>query len=522
MSLSASPLYALHRSGRKAPLRLDSQGHIQTAIHEPRLPFGSIHTENLTPLFQVDGVYGLNSSLVSYGSSGSGQVTSSDSMMVCQTGATIYSQAQLQSRKRLRYRPGQGVVGRFAARFSDGIANSFQVAGFGHADDGVYFGYRNAEFGILYVTRGVREIRTFTVTTRSTTAENITITLNGVANTVAVTNAANIQLTVLEISRGTYTGWKAQPLGTTVVFVRDAAGVANGTYSITATTAAGTFAQTKAGAASTDTFIAQSGWNGDTLDGSGNQYNPTGFLLSPTRFNVFQVGIQYLGAGCITFFIETHEPDGDSTFTLVHTLRFPGTLDAPSFGNPSFPFTMAVYSAGSTTNLTLRVSSFAGFIEGRKILHGPRFSYFNSSTAIDATNYTALFSVFNPWYNAGANRTNQAVINIISLTCALKHTSPCIIYLIKGGTINGNVSFTNFDASSASNWTTTAHTITTPTGAQILWSGHLGDTGNFDHDFQSIIEELTLQPGEWLTVAAKAITGTPAYVTASLNTREDN
>lgn len=43
----------------------------------------------------------------------------------------------------------------------------------------------------------------------------------------------------------------------------------------------------------------------------------------------------------------------------------------------------------------------------------------------------------------------------------------------------------------------------------------------FKNDFDLNAEELTLQPGEWITLAAKSVTGTPSYVTGSLNTRED-
>lgn len=47
----------------------------------------------------------------------------------------------------------------------------------------------------------------------------------------------------------------------------------------------------------------------------------------------------------------------------------------------------------------------------------------------------------------------------------------------------------------------------------------MGDTGNIVFLFQ---DEVTIQPGEYLTIAAKAVTGTPAYVTATINTREDH
>jgi len=183
---------------------------------------------------------------------------------------------------------------------------------------------------------------------------------------------------------------------------------------------------------------------------------------------------------------------------------------------------MAVYSAGSTTDLTVKVGSFAGFIEGSKTLHGNRFTYFKQLTTVGDTNFQALFTIMNTRYYAG--KANQCVINLLSVTGALKHTSPCIFYLIKGGTLAGNPSFTVLSSNSSSVWDTAATTVTYTTGDQLMWTGHLGDTGEFDHHFGNgsfNAEELTLQPGDWITLAAKATTGTPAYVTGSINTRED-
>ena len=34
-------------------------------------------------------------------------------------------------------------------------------------------------------------------------------------------------------------------------------------------------------------------------------------------------------------------------------------------------------------------------------------------------------------------------------------------------------------------------------------------------------EAITIQPGESITIAAKAVTGSPSWVTASINIRED-
>ena len=180
-------------SGALRNLAMTGEGHAEVAIHDPLLPFGSVHTENLRPVFQTDAVYGLNTGLVDSRSATGGTASASDSMFLCQTGTSVGGFSVIQSRKRLRYRAGQGAICRFAGLFTTGVANSYQLMGIGHAEDGYYFGYQGTNFGIFTVKRGVREVRTLTITTGSSTAENMTVTLNDTAYTVAVTNSSNIQ-----------------------------------------------------------------------------------------------------------------------------------------------------------------------------------------------------------------------------------------------------------------------------------------------------------------------------------------
>jgi hypothetical protein len=522
-----SVIAGLLDNGNKKNISATPEGHLQMSIQDPILPFGSVHTENLTPIFQPDAVYGVNSGQVLAVTSLTGGATASGSLFEVSTGATIYSQGILSSRKRLRYRAGQGVVGRFTALYTAPVANSYQLVGFGQAESGVYVGYGNTSdlsdtsFGILHVTAGVREVQTLTVTTGATINGNVIITLNSVAFTIAVTNASNIQRTVWEISQGTYAGWDAYPTGATVIFVRKSSGVASGTYSFNAngTGSAATIAQTKAGVASTDTFYAQSTWNGDKLDGTG----ASGVTLVKTNLNIFEFHIGYLGTDNLILKAKVKPANGNnSTWVICHTIPFSNARTTPIFSNPSFPFLMASYSAGSTTNLTVKSASFAGFIEGKKVLHGNRFTYLNTLTTVGSTNLQALFTVMNARYYAG--RTNQAVINLLAVMGAVKHTSPVIFYLIKGGSLAGNPNFQALSSISCSVYDTASTTVTYSTGDQLLWSGMLGDTGELDHHFgngEFNAEEVTLQIGEWLTLAAKATTGTPSYVSAALNTRED-
>jgi len=510
-----------------------AEGHLEVAIHDPKLPFNSIHTEKLTPIFQTDAVYGVNAGQNITTVSGSGTVTGTGNLITASTGTTIYSQAVVLGRKRLRYRAGQGIVGRFTAVYSAPAQNSYILAGFGTASDGVYFGYGNTadltdtRFGILYVRGGVREVKTLTVTTKATVADNVTITLNTVPFTIAVTDATagTLYKTVWDISQGTYAGWDAYPSGDTVIFIRKSAGTTAGSQSFSAgaTGSAASIAQTKAGAASTDTFIAQEDWNGDVMDGSNSTSNPSGILLDPTKGNVFQIGIQYLGYGAINFDIETASDNSNNPiFSTVHTLKLPNTLTAPSFTNPSFPFTMAAYSAGSTTNVTVATASYAGFIEGSKILHGNRLSYFNAITTGNASTLTPIVSVMNTRYYNG--KANQAVINLLSVSGAIKHTQPVVYYLIKGGALGGNPNFQQLSTISCSLWDTASTSVTYSTGDQLVWTGHLGETGELDHHFgngEYNAEEVTLQPGEWVTLAVKSVANNIAHATGGINTRED-
>lgn len=508
-------------AGRQIAASYTIEGHQEVAIHAPRLPFGSVHAESLTPIFQTDAVYGLNVGQVSSGITGSGSATAPNSVFTCSTGTTIYSSAFIQSRKRLRYRAGQGVVGRFTASYTTGVANSYQVAGFGHAEDGVYVGYKGTQFGIIYNHHGVREIQTFTVSGAVTGAGNVTVTLDGTATVVAISASAigDIPRTVYELSQATYSGWKVQPngAGTQVVFVADAVGNKAGAFSISGSGIAGSFSETLAGVAVSESFIPQADFNGDTLNGLGG----SGATIDPTRLNVFQIGIQYLGAGVITFAIEIAPANNNAEFVIFHTLRLPNTLTQTSFSNPSFPFTMSAYSAGSTTNLTVKTGSFAGFIEGQKKLNGNRFSYFNATASASASDYRCLFTFMNS--RTHVDRANQSVVNILSVNAAVKHTQPVVFYLIKNATLLGNPSFSNYaEDISSTLYDTAATTCTFTDNSQLIWTGHLGETGQIDHAFsEGQIEDLTLQPGEYLTLAVKSVQNNVAWATGSINTRED-
>jgi hypothetical protein len=511
-----------------------TEGYLEVALHDPVLPFGSIHTESLTPAFQIDAVYGISAeALVSASGHSTDGVTSATnvgtgSLFTCSTGTTASSYADLQSRKRLRYRPGQGIVGRFAGMFSTPQAASELKAGFGTEEAGFYFGYSGTTFGVLHSTDGIREVQTLEVTTASAGTEDIQITLPSVssAQTFTVSNitdtSGSLELTAHQISLGTFTGWTAEQRGVYVVFVRNKVGVLTGTPLVAqagaGVPAAGTYVETVGGVASTDTWIAQSSWNGDPCDGTGD----SGFTLDPAKGNVYQINIAWLGFGPIEFrMMIPGTYSNNVTWTTVHTIRAPNTRTTPHSSNPSFPFTMGAISTGSTTDVSVSVSSFAGFVEGDKILTGPRSSFSSTSQAVSTGSYYSLFSIRNDLafgHTGITERANQAIVNILSFGGAHDDATPITFYLLKNATLVGTPDWTKWAVDSCIYIDTAATTVTIADNGQIIQALPVGQNGTV---LIPLEDTTTLQPGETLTVAAQTTTGTSTWTIATLNTRED-
>lgn len=511
-------------SGNSVNLKATPEGHMEVAIHSPTLPFASVHVESLTPVFQTDGVYGFtpNDVLATTGLSvgagaGSGSTTAVTNFLKCSTGTTQYSFATIQSRRRLRYRPGQGVVGRFAGLFSTPAASSILVAGFGTGESGFYFGYNGTSFGILHSTGGVREIQTMTITTASTATNNYNVTLpSGAVVNVTATNNGSTVKTAYEIAQGTYPGWSATQRGSTVIFLANDVGnkalITLG-QSGAGVPAVGTSVETLAGVAATDTWVAQASWNGDKMDGTGG----SGFTLDPTKGNVYQIGIQYLGFGAVEFAIEIPGQDGNNaTFVTCHTIQAPNSRTTPIVTQPAFPFTSAAYSAGSTTDVSVSISSFAGFIEGKETELGPRQTYSGTSTAVSTGSYFTLFTVRNERVYGG--RANQAVVKIISFGAAHDDATPVSLFLIRNATLVGTPNFTQHSTSSCTYVDTASTTCTVTDNAQIITTIPIAQNSSVIFSFTDIN---TIQPGETITVAARAVTGTATWTLAVLNTRED-
>ena len=94
--------------------------------------FGERLTAELTPTIQIANAYEIDPAtrddLEVFTATG-GSADSLSNMFRCQSGTSVGGYGVIRSAGALRYRPGEGALGRVTAAFTNGIANSLQFAG---------------------------------------------------------------------------------------------------------------------------------------------------------------------------------------------------------------------------------------------------------------------------------------------------------------------------------------------------------------------------------------------------------
>ncbi len=110
--------------------------------------------------------------------------------------------------------------------------------------------------------------------------------------------------------------------------------------------------------ASIDTWVAQTSWNGDQVNGTGL----SGFVLNPQTGNVYKIQYQWLGFGVIKFYVQRSV---DGVWVLVHTIQYPNSNTIPSLRNGSLQTYASVYNnaTGTASLVTLKTAAMSAFTE---------------------------------------------------------------------------------------------------------------------------------------------------------------
>jgi hypothetical protein len=400
------------------------QGAEKVVVDGPLSTFGDIRTVTAIPVAQGDFVYGLNSRVFTTSSFAGGTVTHVSGTAELDSGTDPAGSATVQLRRHLKYRPGQGSSMMATALFGTPNAGSAQFVGAGTAECGYFVGYFGTSFGILHSETGEREVRRYSVTTGAAT-EAVTVTLDGSSIVVPVTGNNDITQTAYQLSIADYSqvgrgGWVTDVIGSDVYFLSARSNsIYTGSYSIAGGVINGTFSRLVAGEAQTNTFISQSSFNVDKLDGNGH----TGMVLDPSKGNVFEIQFQYLGFGNANFSIENSETGKISQF---HIIKNANNRTTPVLKNPNVNVLATCANIGGTTTTKLKTASMAAFIEGEIKNLDPQYAKSFSFSGINTSTYKPLAALkVNRIFNdqscfgeidflriAGANTVNNQTVTI--------------------------------------------------------------------------------------------------------------
>jgi hypothetical protein len=485
--------------------------NIQAQVPGTPSAFGETTVVNDTPQVQLDFQYGIDGELVETfidTSPGTGSVSVSDDLATCQTGTGVGGYGVIRSKHFQQYKAGQGCLGRFTACFTTGVANSIQWVGFGSLENKLSVGYNGTVFSINRRTGGFAEIRTLTVTDGTGTGA-ADLVLNGVTFNPVLT-AGTTAFRAQEIAEGgtggvTYTGWRAEAIGSTVVFQSESIGSLSGSYSLS-TVGAGTFATTRAGAADGDNWVAQSDFNMDTIDGTG----PSGMNIDPTKLNVFEIQYQWPG-GDIVYSVENPET---GSFVQFHRIEYANRYTTPSLQSPAMQLELVAASLGSTTNLAAKAGDMSCFVEGRTV-HSGKLHASGGDLSTSSATAVPIFSVkpadvFN-------SKINFAEMHPVLLTFASSSSGnkPGFIDVYRSATLTAPL----WTAVSSGNSHVIQDTSATAlSGGELIMSFSLPSTGS--ESVGLVPMEIIINKADTITVAARSVSGTIDF-SATLTWEED-
>lgn len=489
-------------------------------------PFGTSLVSEQTATAQGAFTFTLNTSTWDSFTAGAGAAAAvSGGTVTVSSGTSLSGSAVVKLTRGIRYRAGQGSMVRLTTIFGSGQNDTMQLAGMGNSESGYYFAMSGSNFGILHREKSALEVRKFTITSAPAGVANLTLTLNGNAMTVPVNGGGSTSQTAYQITvSGSYnnvgSGWIAEAHDSEVYFAARMAGPKGGTFSLfNGGGSIATVTTTTPGELPTQTFIPQSSWNIDPMNGSGQSR----FTLDTTKGNIYGVGLQYLGFGNATFSIE----DSETGFlTPCHMIRNANARTTPVVKDPHMTAKWQVENSGSLAgNVSLKGASAANFVEG-KILRdiGPSFS-----TSVERTGGNTIGTTLTPILTIRANAIHQGRVchgeldpfnlTIGSDTGNASSTVLVTVYVYKNVDLGGPVNFTYVDSTrSICSYDTSATSLTVTARSRLLKTVVIA--ANRAEIMNLIAEDFFLCSGETLTVAAKCNKNS-SDVIASLSWYED-
>jgi len=429
-------------------------------------------------------------------------------MFRCQTGTSLGGYGVIRSMETLNYQAGQGVQGYVTATFTAGVANSLQFAGMFSLTETLAFGYDGADFSIFHSYNGAAEVQTVQVTATPSSGENCTVTLDGDAVVIALTNAT-VQVNADEIynglvADGTVSGkWRFEQVDDTVFCIAKSVGNKTGTFSFSSATATATITEKTAGVAKTDNHVAQADWNITSTPFSG---------LVPTGLNIYKISFGYLGTANIVYSI--YNPI-TRLFVDVHQIEWANANTTPHLGSPNLKIGWTSASLGSSgTNLTVTGGSAALFSEGDLKAKNNANSSLNTVNSLTTT-LTNLLTIKNR--TVYADRFNLGKVRPIAISVNNDHNKGAIIEVYRDADVAGVRNFQYIDEYNSI--VLVDKLGGNVTGGTLVTSFTVGAGESEDIYLTNLNTELF--PDSTYVIAGKVISGTGTTLTATGTWKEE-
>jgi hypothetical protein len=243
--------------------------------------------------------------------------------------------------------------------------------------------------------------------------------------------------------------------------------------------------------------IPQSQWD-DPMDGTG----ASKMTLDPTKLNVYFIQFQYLGGGPYTLWIQD---EATSVMIAAHTAHYTNRNITPSIHNPNLHLMIHAQNRATTSNMIIKSSSMAFFVEGKTKfteLQQPQFSS-NEQTKNSVTTEIAIFTIRNKTTYAGKiNFIDIVLENVSGSIEASSANNLGNIRLVKDATLGGTPSFSDISTTNSIVEIDTAGT--TVTGGKTLESLSLAGKNDRIGEGNLLNYEVFISAGETITVAASS------------------
>ena len=245
-----------------------------------------------------------------------------------------------------------------------------------------------------------------------------------------------------------------------------------------------------------DNWVSQADWN-----------KQLSFEFEPSKYNIYAISFQWLGAGVISFQIENRHT---GLFEEAHVIRYPNQFTVPSILNPSLPLRAAVSNSGNTSAIVVTIGNMAAYAFGQLEKPGPRHAT-QHNLAYTATAETIVLAVENMTDVFGGTGNNRSQIKFTHFTYSTEGAKP-VTFRIYRCTISGGTS-----AAIDTNTSIAKKYTGTPTPAsQKLWLAI--EAAKADNGILSLPEAFEIPPGEALLITAQSAVN--SEVNASLSWKE--